>query len=230
MAVKYKNICQGMFKSRPNRFIANVEIDGELTTVHVKNTGRCKELLTQDATVYLEKSDNPSRKTAYDLVAVQKGKRLINMDSQIPNKAVEEWIRSGGLLGKNPLVKAESAFGKSRFDFYVESENLCRKAYVEVKGCTLENDGVCMFPDAPTERGVKHIKELAECVKSGYEAYIIFLIQMNNVKYFTPNYDTHRAFGEALAEAQKKGVTILAFDSIVTPDSIGLNKPVEIRL
>ena len=230
MAIKYKNICQGTFKSRSNRFIANVEMDGKLNTVHVKNTGRCKELLTPDATVYLEKSDNPNRKTAYDLVAVRKGNRLINMDSQIPNRAVEEWIKSGGLLGENPFVKPESTFGKSRFDFYVESKNSDRKAYVEVKGCTLENDGVCMFPDAPTERGVKHILELAECVKSGFEAYIVFLIQMNDVKYFTPNYATHKEFGEALKLAQKNGVTILTFDSIVTPDSIQLNKPVEVRL
>lgn len=229
MAIKYKNICQGVFKSRPNRFIANVEIEGKPIVCHVKNTGRCKELLTPDAVVYLEMSDNKNRKTLCDLIAVEKGNRFINMDSQVPNKAVEEWIKSGGLLGENPKVKPESTFGNSRFDFYVESENSDRKAFVEVKGCTLEIDGVCKFPDAPTERGVKHIQELEKCIASGFEAYIVFLIQMNEVKYFTPNYETHKAFGEALKHAKEKGVTILAFDSIVTPDSIQLNEPVEIR-
>ena len=229
MAIKYKNICQGVFKSRPNRFIANVEINGVPTVCHVKNTGRCKELLSSGAAVYLEKSNNPDRKTAYDLIAVEKGNRLINMDSQVPNHAVAEWIKSGGLLGENPVVKAESTFGNSRFDFYVESKNSDRKAYVEVKGCTLETDGVCMFPDAPTQRGVKHIEELVKCVESGFEAYIVFLVQMKDVKYFTPNYATHKAFGEALKTAQSKGVKVLAFDSIVTPDSIQLNEPVEVR-
>ena len=229
MAIKYKNICQGVFKSRPNRFIANVEINGVPTVCHVKNTGRCKELLSSGAAVYLEKSNNPDRKTAYDLIAVEKGNRLINMDSQVPNHAVAEWIKSGGLLGENPVVKAESTFGNSRFDFYVESKNSDRKAYVEVKGCTLETDGVCMFPDAPTQRGVKHIEELVKCVESGFEAYIVFLVQMKDVKYFTPNYATHNAVGEALKTAQSKGVKVLAFDSIVTPDSIQLNEPVEVR-
>ena len=229
MAIKYKNICQGVFKSRPNRFIANVEINGVPTVCHVKNTGRCKELLSSGAAVYLEKSNNPDRKTAYDLIAVEKGNRLINMDSQVPNHAVAEWIKSGGLLGENPVVKAESTFGNSRFDFYVESKNSDRKAYVEVKGCTLETDGVCMFPDAPTQRGIKHIEELVKCVESGFEAYIVFLVQMKDVKYFTPNYATHKAFGEALKTAQSKGVKVLAFDSIVTPDSIQLNEPVEVR-
>lgn len=230
MSVKYKNICQGVFKSRPNRFIANVDIDGKTTVCHVKNTGRCRELLLPGVTVYLEKSDNANRKTKYDLVAVKKGDRLINMDSQIPNRAVEEWIKSGAFLGKNPVVKPESTFFNSRFDFYVESEKADKKAYVEVKGCTLEKDGVCMFPDAPTQRGVKHIMELIKCVESGFDAYVVFLIQMSNIKYFTPNYKTHKEFGDALKQAQNKGVTILAFDSIVTPDSIQLNNPVEVRL
>lgn len=228
--MKYNNIYKGIFKSRPNRFIAHVEIDGKTQVCHVKNTGRCKELLVPDAVVYLEKSDNPNRKTAYDLIAVEKGNRLINMDSQIPNRAVEEWIRAGGLTGENPFVKPESKFGDSRFDFYIESENSDRKIYAEVKGCTLEKCGIAMFPDAPTLRGVKHINELVKCVEAGFEAYIIFLIQMNDVKYFTPNYETHPEFGKALKTAKKKGVTILAFDSIVTPDSIILNEPVEIRL
>lgn len=228
--MKYKNIHKGIFKSRPNRFIANVEIDGKIEVCHVKNTGRCKELLVTDAAVYLEKSDNPNRKTLYDLIAVEKGDRLINMDSQVPNRAVEEWIKAGGLIGENPYVRPESKFGDSRFDFYVESVTAERKAYVEVKGCTLECDGAAKFPDAPTLRGIKHINELIKCAQNGFEAYIIFLIQMSNINYFTPNYETHPKFGEALKNANKKGVKILAFDSIVTPDSIILNKPVDIRL
>lgn len=228
--MKYKNIHKGIFKSRPNRFIANVEIDGKIEVCHVKNTGRCKELLVTDAAVYLEKSDNPNRKTLYDLIAVEKGDRLINMDSQVPNRAVEEWIKAGGLIGEDPYVRPESKFGDSRFDFYVESVTAERKAYVEVKGCTLECDGAAKFPDAPTLRGIKHINELIKCAQNGFEAYIIFLIQMSNINYFTPNYETHPAFGEALKNANKKGVKILAFDSIVTPDSIVLNKPVDIRL
>ncbi len=228
--MKYKNIHKGIFKSRPNRFIANVEIDGKIEVCHVKNTGRCKELLVTDAAVYLEKSDNPNRKTLYDLIAVEKGDRLINMDSQVPNRAVEEWIKAGGLIGENPYVRPESKFGDSRFDFYVESVTAERKAYVEVKGCTLECDGAVKFPDAPTLRGIKHINELIKCAQNGFEAYIIFLIQMSNINYFTPNYETHPEFGEALKNANKKGVKILAFDSIVTPDSIILNKPVDIRL
>lgn len=228
--MKYKNIHKGIFKSRPNRFIANVEIDGKIEVCHVKNTGRCKELLVTDAAVYLEKSDNPNRKTLYDLIAVEKGDRLINMDSQVPNRAVEEWIKAGGLIGENPYVRPESKFGDSRFDFYVESVTAERKAYVEVKGCTLECDGAAKFPDAPTLRGIKHINELIKCAQNGFEAYIIFLIQMSNINYFTPNYETHPEFGEALKNANKKGVKILAFDSIVTPDSIILNKPVDIRL
>lgn len=228
--MKYKNIHKGIFKSRPNRFIANVEIDGKIEVCHVKNTGRCKELLVTDAAVYLEKSDNPNRKTLYDLIAVEKGDRLINMDSQVPNRAVEEWIKAGGLIGEDPYVRPESKFGDSRFDFYVESVTAERKAYVEVKGCTLECDGAAKFPDAPTLRGIKHINELIKCAQNGFEAYIIFLIQMSNINYFTPNYETHPEFGEALKNANKKGVKILAFDSIVTPDSIVLNKPVDIRL
>lgn len=228
--MKYKNIHKGIFKSRPNRFIANVEIDGKIEVCHVKNTGRCKELLVTDAAVYLEKSDNPNRKTLYDLIAVEKGDRLINMDSQVPNRAVEEWIKAGGLIGEDPYVRPESKFGDSRFDFYVESVTAERKAYVEVKGCTLECDGAAKFPDAPTLRGIKHINELIKCAQNGFEAYIIFLIQMSNINYFTPNYETHPEFGEALKNANIKGVKILAFDSIVTPDSIILNKPVDIRL
>lgn len=227
--MRYKNIHKGVFISRPNRFIANVEIEGREEVCHVKNTGRCKELLTDHARVWLEKSDNPNRKTAYDLVAVQKGQRLINMDSQAPNKAVGEWLREQKPLG-DLEVYPEKTYGGSRFDFYLQSNKTDRKAFLEVKGCTLERDGVVLFPDAPTERGVKHIKELAECVSKGFEAYILILVQMSDVKYFTPNYETHKEFGEALKEARQKGVQILCYDCNVTPETMTVGKPVEVRL
>lgn len=223
----YKNIVKGKFLSRPNRFIANVEIDGKQETVHVKNTGRCRELLIPDATVYLEKSDNPLRKTNYDLVAVLKGEMLINMDSQIPNDVAFEWLENGNLFSKNAKIRREVTHNKSRFDFYIEDGD--RKIFLEVKGCTLEHDGIAMFPDAPTERGVKHIEELINCVKEGFEAYILFIIQMKPVKVFKPNDKTHKAFGDALRKALKSGVRILAYDSTVSPNSIKINKEVLIQ-
>ena len=226
----YRNIHKGRFISRPNRFIANVEIEGKTQVVHVKNTGRCKELLIPGCVVYLEKSDKPERKTLYDLVAVEKNGRLINMDSQAPNKAVGEWLREKKPFGENMLVTAEKTFGNSRFDFCIKSENSDRTIYLEVKGCTLEENNVVKFPDAPTERGVRHINELVKCVESGFEAYILILVQMEKVKYFTPNYETHPEFGEALKNAQKKGVKILCFDCKVSPESMWVNNPVEIRL
>lgn len=228
--LKYGNICEGIFKLRPNRFTAIVEIDGSREVCHVKNTGRCRELLTENAVVYLVKSDNPARKTKYDLVAVDKKGKLINMDSQMPNKAVLEWLKKGKLFGEDFEIFPEKTFHKSRFDFYLESKQSGRKIFLEVKGCTLEENGVVKFPDAPTERGVKHLNELAECVEYGYEAAVLILVQMEDVKYFTPNYSTHPEFGEALKNAVKKGVTLFCFDSIVTPDSLTVGKPVEIRL
>ena len=224
----YKNIFEGKFLSRPNRFIANVEIEGKLETVHVKNTGRCRELLTPNATVYLEKSDNPLRKTKYDLVAVLKGDMLINMDSQIPNDVAFEWLKNGNLFSKNAKIRREVTHNKSRFDFYIEAGD--RKIFLEVKGCTLEQDGIAMFPDAPTERGVKHIEELIGCVNEGFEAYILFVIQMKPIKVFKPNDNTHKAFGDALRKARDSGVRILAYDSVVTPNSIKLDKEVPIEL
>ncbi len=226
--MKYKNIVKGVFIERPNRFIAKVEINGNLETVHVKNTGRCKELLTPEATVYLERSDNPLRKTQYDLISVEKGNLLINMDSQIPNDVADEWLKKGLLFSKGAVIRREVTHNKSRFDFYIEDEN--RKIFLEVKGCTLEENGIARFPDAPTERGVKHINELIECLDEGYEAYILFVIQMKGVEYFEPNDKTHKSFGDALRKAQDKGVKILAFDSIVTPDSIMLDKEVKVKL
>lgn len=226
--MRYTNIHKGTFISRPNRFIANVMIDGREEVCHVKNTGRCRELLVEGCTVWLEHSDSESRKTAFDLVAVEKGHRLINMDSQAPNKAVVEWLREKKPFGEGFCVYPERKYGNSRFDFYMESQN--RKIFMEVKGCTLEKDGVVLFPDAPTLRGVKHIRELSRCLDEGYEAYIMILVQMSDVKYFTPNYDTHPEFGEALEKAAQKGVKILCYDCDVTPDSMTVGKPVEVKL
>lgn len=224
--MKYERIETGKFIERPNRFIAYVEIAGQKETVHVKNTGRCAELLQPGATVYVQKADNPERKTQWDLIGVKKGKRMINMDSQIPNKVVEEWIRKGNLFSNATLIKPETTYKHSRFDLYVEEEN--RKIFIEVKGVTLEENGVVKFPDAPTERGVKHIGELCEAVKDGYEAYVFFVIQMKGVKYFTPNMKTHAAFGEALRNAKEEGVHILAYDCKVSKDSIELAKEVPV--
>lgn len=231
--MKYSKIIKGSFLSRPNRFIAKVLIDGNEETVHVKNTGRCRELLIPGVTVYLYVSDNPGRKTKYDLIAVEKirdGKTplLVNMDSQVPNTVAHEWLRESGIFSENALIRREVTYGKSRFDFYIEDGE--RKAFLEVKGVTLENDGVASFPDAPTERGVKHINELIECVKNGYEGYILFVIQMKEILFMTPNDVTHKAFGDALRNAEKSGVKILAVDCVITPDSIICDKNVEVKL
>ena len=225
--MRYKEMIPGKFLSRPNRFIAHVEIDEKAEICHVKNTGRCRELLIPGCTVWCEKAQNPARKTAYDLVCVEKGSRLINMDSQAPNAAVKEWLLGGG-LGKLENLKPESTFGSSRFDFsFVKDSKPC---FLEVKGVTLENDGVCAFPDAPTARGVKHLKELTSLAQSGLTAYVLFVIQMENVKYLHPNDATDPAFGKALREAFNAGVHLLALDCKVTPNTMTLNKPVEIKL
>ena len=226
--MKYENMTVGKFISRPNRFIANVEIDGKIEVCHVKNTGRCRELLTPNATVYVQKNNNPNRKTNFSLIGVLKGDKKINMDSQVTNKVVNEWIHEGNLFDDVTLVKPECKYKNSRFDFYVETKS--KKIFIEVKGATLEEEGIVRFPDAPTERGVKHIHELVECINEGYEAYIIFVIQMKDVLYFTPNDETHKAFGDALREAAEKGVHILAVDSEVTEDSIVLRDYVDVRL
>lgn len=226
--MRYRNIEEGIFLKRPNRFIAHVEINGRVEVCHVKNTGRCRELLVPGALVFLEKSDNLNRKTQYDLIAVRKGERLINMDSQIPNAAAEEWLKAGNLFGKDARIKREVTYGNSRFDLYIESGQ--RKIFMEVKGVTLEEDGIVRFPDAPTQRGVKHIKELCQCIKDGYEAYIMFVIQMEDVKYFEPNYETHAEFGETLKEAERAGVHILAYSCNVRKDLINIEKPVRVYL
>ena len=207
--MKYERIEIGRFIERPNRFIAYVEIAGKKETVHVKNTGRCAELLTPNASVYVQRAENPDRKTQWDLIGVKKGKRMINMDSQIPNKVVEEWIKQGNLFPDAIVIRPEKTYRKSRFDLYVEEGD--RKIFVEVKGVTLEENGIVKFPDAPTERGIKHIEELCEATKEGYEAYIFFVIQMKGVRYFTPNMETQPAFGEALKRAKEQGVHVLAY-------------------
>ena len=218
--MKYEQIVMGRFLERPNRFIAYVDIPGvnDREKVHVKNTGRCKELLTPGAEVYLEKGTNPDRSTAYDLVAVQKGPRLVNMDSQAPNKVVGEWLLKEELISDITLIKPETTWGNSRFDFYVEAAG--EKAFIEVKGVTLEKDDVVRFPDAPSERAVKHVEELIAAKKAGYKVYVIFVVQMKGAKYFTPNWDTHQGFGEALLKAREAGVEILALDCHVSPDSL----------
>ena len=226
--MRYENITEGIFLKRPNRFIAHVEIDKRVEVCHVKNTGRCRELLVPGAPVFLEKSSNPNRKTQYDLIAVKKGNRLINMDSQIPNKVVEEWLLKGNLFGEGAVVKREVTYGNSRFDLYIETPD--KKCFMEIKGVTLEEDGVVRFPDAPTQRGVKHVKELCRCIEDGYQAYIMFVIQMEDVRYFEPNEATHPEFGEALREAQKAGVHILAYACDVRKDLINLSKPVRVYL
>ena len=226
--MKYKNIIEGKFLSRPNRFIAYVEIDGKKEIAHVKNTGRCKELLTEGEAVFLEVSSNPERKTKYDLIAVYKGDNLVNMDSQAPNKVALEFFKGSEIFSKNAKIKPEYKYGASRIDIYIEDGD--RKALIEVKGVTLENDGIASFPDAPTERGIKHINELIKAITEGYEAYILFVIQMKKIKEFTPNYITHQAFGEALKNAEKSGVKILAYDCIVTPDTLKIDAPIKVRL
>lgn len=226
--MNYNDIWEGRFESRPNRFIAYVNIVGRTEKVHVKNTGRCRELLTENAQVFLNKSSNPERSTAYDLVAVKKKERIINMDSQAPNKAVEEWLLRGGLFENITFLKPETTYESSRFDFYVETPE--DKIFIEVKGVTLEQENVVLFPDAPSQRAVKHINELAKAVKEGYKAYILFVIQMGDVMFFTPNRSTHPEFADALLRARQAGVEVLVYDCKVTPDSMKVNSPVPVRL
>ena len=230
--MKYDRIYEGIFLERPNRFIAYIEIDGSRETVHVKNTGRCAELLVPGARVYVQKSDNPKRKTKWDLIAVWKGRRLINMDSQIPNALVREWLEETeegrAFLPGVTYLKPEFTFGNSRIDLYAEAGD--RKVLIEVKGVTLEEDGVVRFPDAPSERAVKHVEELAGAVKKGYEAVAFFVVQMEGVDFFTPNTDTHPAFGEALKRAAAAGVKVTAWDCHVESSSISIQREVPVVL
>ena len=224
----YNNIYKGQFISRPNRFIAKVEINGKNEFCHVKNTGRCKELLIPNTTVYVNQSVNSYRATKYDLIAVYKGKQLINIDSQAPNKVFLEYLQSGQYIKGITLIKSEAKHGNSRFDFYVETK--LRRIFIEVKGVTLEENGAALFPDAPTERGIKHLNELAICVKEGYEALVVFVIQMSNARYFTPNNKTHPAFGKTLVAAEKAGVKIIALDCVVTENSLTIDNSVPVKL
>lgn len=215
--MEYTDVRAATFLERPNRFVAYVELEGRRQICHVKNTGRCKELLVPGCRVYLQKAQNPARHTPYDLIAVEKGDRLINMDSAAPNQIFAEWAAQG-YFGPAPLVRREVTHGDSRFDFYIEAEG--RSLFAEVKGCTLEMDGRCYFPDAPTQRGVKHLNGLCRCVEEGYEAYAVFIIQMEDVLSFAPNDVTHPAFGQALRRCRQAGVHILALDCAVTPSTI----------
>ena len=225
--MRYENMVPGIFLSRPNRFVAHVEIDGQREVVHVKNTGRCRELLPAGAEVWCHRSDNPNRKTKFDLITVRKGQRLINMDSQAPNQAAKEWLLGGG-LGPVQDLKAEVFHGDSRFDFAFTLDG--KRCFLEVKGVTLENDGICAFPDAPTERGAKHLRGLTEAAKEGYGAYVLFVIQMTDVEHLHPNDATDPNFGKALREAAANGVTVMAMDCYVTVEEMTIGKPVPVLL
>lgn len=233
--MNYKKIVTATFIDRPNRFIANVLVDGKGEKVHVKNTGRCKELLIKNATVFLEDfgENLGNRKFRYSLVAVKKGDLLINMDSYAPNVVIREALfdKSLKLPGMSDLciIKPEAAYGESRLDFYVEDINK-NKGFVEVKGVTLEEDGVVLFPDAPTLRGVRHLNELIKLKDQGYNAYVIFVVQMEKAKRFTPNYKCHKEFGEALKKAQESGVNVMAFSCNVTEDSLTLKDTIPVKL
>ncbi len=224
--MNYTDITEGIFIDRPNRFIANVEINGKKTVCHVKNTGRCKELLISGTKVYLQHSDNPSRKTEFDLIAVEKGNILINIDSAAPNKAAAEYIRK--IFGENAVIKQEVKYGTSRIDFFIESNG--EKWFIEVKGVTLEQNGRAYFPDAPTMRGVKHLNELCAAVNEGYRACALFIIQMKGVSAFSPNNVTHPEFGKALKRAAESGVIIKAVDCLVTKNGMTADKEVEVIL
>lgn len=248
--MRYSHIVPATFLSRPNRFIAQVELEGEEVAVHVKNTGRCKELLVPGTTVYLEKAANSARKTPYDIVTVDKGGRLINMDAQAPNKLFQEWALAGSFMPGLTLLRPETTWGNSRFDFYWEAEGgpsgkpapadetvrggildaLLRRGFVEVKGCTLEEENWTFFPDAPTERGVKHLEELLLAKEQGYEATLCVVIQMAGVDGFSPNDRTHPAFGEALRKAAAGGVEILAYECDVKPDEICITTKIPVKL
>lgn len=223
--MKYNNITKAKFISRPNRFTALAELDGKETVCHVKNTGRLKELLKENATVFLEESSNPLRKTKYDLVAVEKDGKIFNIDSYAPNIAAGEYFRK---IFPDYTVRSEVKYGNSRFDFYIENDD--RKIFAEVKGVTLIKDGVALFPDAPTQRGVKHIRELIECTKEGYEAYILFVIQTDKADCFAPNDETHKQFGDTLREAECTGVKILAVNCDVTCDEMTINREIPVTL
>ncbi|MCL2047035.1 MAG: DNA/RNA nuclease SfsA [Oscillospiraceae bacterium] len=224
----YESISSGIFISRPNRFLAQIEISGVVEPCHVKNTGKLAELLIPGAKVYVNRADNPNRATKYDLVSVFKGERLYNIDSQAPNKAFKEYLESGRYIDGITHIKAEAKHGSSRFDFYVETTD--RKIYIETKGVTLEEDGVALFPDAPTLRGVKHLNELAQCIDAGFDAHVVFVIQMDGIHTFAPNNKTHPEFSNALSAAQKAGVKIIALDCTVTKNSMEIRNEIKVKI
>ena len=226
--MRYGEVKRGRFLARPNRIVAHVELEGERVVCHVKNTGRCRELLTSGAAVYLERAENPARKTPYDLIAVEKGDLLINMDAQAPNKVFGEWAAAGRFLPGLTALRPEFTWEDSRFDFRLEDH--LGPCFVEVKGVTLEQDGLALFPDAPTERGVKHLRGLRRAVERGYRAAVFFVVQMKGPRLFRPNDGTHPAFGQALREAAAAGVGVYAWDCAVTPESLTLDAPVEVAL
>lgn len=227
--MEYAKIRPAVFVARPNRFVARVLLDGTEETVHVKNTGRCRELLVPGARVYLAEGENPARKTRYDLVAVEKGPLLVNMDSQAPNKVFAQWARSGGFRPGLTLLRPETVWGNSRFDFYWEADDGSR-GFVEVKGVTLEEGGHARFPDAPTLRGVKHLEELTRARAEGYEAAVCFVIQMGGMVDFAPNDATHPAFGAVLRRAAAGGVMVLAMECDVTPGSLAIRQAIPVQL
>ena len=226
--MKYEKVVEGIFIERPNRFIAYVELDGRKEKVHVKNTGRCKELLREGVKVYLTHEEGKDRKTAYDLIAVEKEGRIINIDSQAPNKVLEEWLRDGNYFENLTLLRPETVYGESRLDFYLENGE--QKVFIETKGVTLEEDGIVKFPDAPSERAIKHLRELKRAVSEGYEAYVIFVIQMEGAKYFCPNDKTHKEFADMLYEVSLSKVRVLAFDCHVTANEIHIRNEIPVRL
>ena len=226
--MRYNNTVTGIFVARPNRFIAHVTVDGELCVCHVKNTGRCRELLITGVCVILERSSNPARKTPYDLIAVYKGDMLINIDSQAPNQVMGEWLGTTNYYKNITLIKPECQYKNSRFDFYLEADG--KKIFIEVKGVTLEREGIVLFPDAPTKRGVKHINELADAAQNGFETYIFFVIQMNDCKYFTPNAEMHPEFAQSLLAAEQNGVNIRAVNCNVTENELAIKNFVQAKL
>lgn len=226
--MRYDNMEDAVFLERPNRFVAYVEQSGQREICHVKNTGRCRELLVPGAKLRVQRSDNPARKTALDLISVKKDGRWINMDSQAPNKAAAEWLKAGGLGSREIQVRPECRYGNSRFDFYLEMQG--KRAFMEVKGVTLEENGRALFPDAPTERGLRHLKELIDCRRAGYDAYVLFVIQMKGVHCFSPNDRTHPEFGEMLRKAESEGVQILAYDCKIIPDEMTIDQRIEVCL
>lgn len=226
--IQYENMKQGSFLSRPNRFLAHVVIDGREELCHVKNTGRCRELLQPGAEVWCQHHEDPNRKTQWSLITVRKGQRLVNLDSQVPNRLAADYVNRGGLGFTPDLVKAEKTYGQSRFDLYYEAGE--RRGFVEVKGVTLEEDGVARFPDAPTERGKKHLLELQQAVKDGYEAWVLFVLAMPDMVRFEPNWPRDPAFSEALCQAAQNGVHVRAVECAVTEDTIGITEEVPVHL